>query len=89
MDKASIIGDAIKYIQDLQNQARDIKAEITALESNNECSSSTITADVDDNYYQSQDIKSHMPKLEPSMTSTSEREGFGHANVALQVSTCQ
>ncbi|KAH9323686.1 hypothetical protein KI387_018325, partial [Taxus chinensis] len=64
MDKASIIADAIKYIQDLQRQARDIKAEICALHSstnNNECSSNSscltsATADVDDNTHQSQHV---------------------------------
>ncbi|KAH9323685.1 hypothetical protein KI387_018324, partial [Taxus chinensis] len=66
MDKASIIADAIKYIQDLQRQARDIKAEICALHSstnNNECSSnssclSSATTDVDDNTHQSQHVMS-------------------------------
>ncbi|KAH9291504.1 hypothetical protein KI387_043306, partial [Taxus chinensis] len=55
---------AIKYIQDLQRQARDIKAEICALHSstnNNECSSNSscltsATADVDDNTHQSQHV---------------------------------
>ncbi|GLT45462.1 hypothetical protein SLA2020_192910 [Shorea laevis] len=32
MDKASIIGDAVRYVQDLQLQARKLKAEIAGLE---------------------------------------------------------
>ncbi|KAL4560843.1 hypothetical protein LXL04_032998 [Taraxacum kok-saghyz] len=32
MDKASIVGDAAKYIQDLQTQARNLKAEIETIE---------------------------------------------------------
>ena len=32
MDKASIIGDAILYVQDLQMQAKKLKAEIAGLE---------------------------------------------------------
>ncbi|KAG9143988.1 hypothetical protein Leryth_013880 [Lithospermum erythrorhizon] len=33
MDKASIIGDAVAYVEDLQMQARKLKAEISELES--------------------------------------------------------
>ncbi|KAL8153723.1 hypothetical protein V2J09_011483 [Rumex salicifolius] len=33
MDKASIVGDAVLYVQDLQMQAKKLKAEITELES--------------------------------------------------------
>ncbi|GLJ32889.1 hypothetical protein SUGI_0662360 [Cryptomeria japonica] len=67
MDKASIIADAIKYIQDLQRQARDIEAEIAALHSNNECSSNSssltsATADVDDNNDHSQDVNCYILK---------------------------
>ncbi|CAB4313274.1 unnamed protein product [Prunus armeniaca] len=32
MDKASIVGDAVLYVQDLQKQARKLKAEIESLE---------------------------------------------------------
>ncbi|EOY33688.1 Basic helix-loop-helix protein BHLH20, putative [Theobroma cacao] len=32
MDKASIIGDAVRYVQDLQMQAKKLKAEIAGLE---------------------------------------------------------
>ncbi|KAE8734854.1 hypothetical protein F3Y22_tig00000715pilonHSYRG00393 [Hibiscus syriacus] len=32
MDKASIIGDAVLYVQDLQTQAKKLKAEIAGLE---------------------------------------------------------
>lgn len=32
MDKASIIGDAVLYVQDLQAQAKKLKAEIAGLE---------------------------------------------------------
>ena len=32
MDKASIIGDAVLYVQDLQIQAKKLKAEIAGLE---------------------------------------------------------
>ncbi|POO01125.1 Basic helix-loop-helix transcription factor [Trema orientale] len=32
MDKASIVGDAVLYVQDLQTQAKKIKAEIASLE---------------------------------------------------------
>ncbi|KAM0052701.1 putative transcription factor bHLH family [Helianthus debilis subsp. tardiflorus] len=32
MDKASIVGDAARYIQDLQRQARDLKSEIATIE---------------------------------------------------------
>lgn len=42
MDKASTIKDAITYIEHLQNQAKQIEADIAALQSNNhsDCSSS-------------------------------------------------
>lgn len=33
MDKASIIGDAVLYVQELQMQAKKLKAEIADLES--------------------------------------------------------
>lgn len=33
LDKASIIGDAVLYVQDLQLQAKKLKSEIAALES--------------------------------------------------------
>ncbi|GLJ32781.1 hypothetical protein SUGI_0660060 [Cryptomeria japonica] len=33
MDKASIVGDAISYVQDLQKEVEDIQADITRLES--------------------------------------------------------
>ncbi|KAK3205894.1 hypothetical protein Dsin_019940 [Dipteronia sinensis] len=33
MDKASIVGDAVLYVQNLQGQARKLKAEIASLES--------------------------------------------------------
>lgn len=32
MDKASIVGDAARYIQDLQTQSRNLKVEIAAIE---------------------------------------------------------
>lgn len=32
MDKASIIGDAVLYVQDLQTQAKKLKAEVAELE---------------------------------------------------------
>lgn len=32
MDKASIIGDAVSYLQELQMQVRKLKAEIASLE---------------------------------------------------------
>lgn len=32
MDKASIVGDAVSYVQELQMQAKKIKAEIEGLE---------------------------------------------------------
>lgn len=32
MDKASIVGDAVLYVQDLQKQAKKLKAEIESLE---------------------------------------------------------
>lgn len=32
MDKASIVGDAVLYVQDLQMQAKKLKAEIAGLE---------------------------------------------------------
>jgi len=32
MDKASIIGDAVAYVHDLQAQARKLKAEVAGLE---------------------------------------------------------
>ena len=32
MDKASIVGDAARYIQDLQTQARNLRSEIATLE---------------------------------------------------------
>ncbi|MFS7907109.1 putative transcription factor bHLH family [Helianthus anomalus] len=32
MDKASIVGDATRYIQDFQRQARDLKSEIATIE---------------------------------------------------------
>lgn len=32
MDKASIVGDAVLYVQDLQVQAKRLKAEIAGLE---------------------------------------------------------
>lgn len=34
MDKASIVGDAISYVQDLQKQVEDMQADILALQSN-------------------------------------------------------
>ncbi|KAG6414830.1 hypothetical protein SASPL_122204 [Salvia splendens] len=34
MDKASIVGDAVLYVQDLQNQAKKMKAEIAGFEEN-------------------------------------------------------
>lgn len=33
MDKASIVGDAVLYVQNLQMQAKKLKSEIAALES--------------------------------------------------------
>lgn len=33
MDKASIVGDAALYVQDLQMQAKKLKAEVASLES--------------------------------------------------------
>ena len=33
MDKASIVGDAALYVQDLQKQAKKLKAEVASLES--------------------------------------------------------
>lgn len=32
MDKASIVGDSVLYVQDLQKQAKKLKAEIASLE---------------------------------------------------------
>lgn len=32
MDKASIIGDAVSYMQELQSQAKKLKAEVSGLE---------------------------------------------------------
>lgn len=32
MDKASIVGDAVSYVQGLQGQARKLKAEVAGLE---------------------------------------------------------
>jgi hypothetical protein len=32
MDKASIIGDAVSYVHDLQAQSRKLKAEVSGLE---------------------------------------------------------
>lgn len=45
MDKASTIKDAITYIEHLQNQAKQIEADIAALQSNNhsDCSSSVVS----------------------------------------------
>lgn len=33
MDKASIVGDALLYLQDLQTQAKKLRSEIAGLES--------------------------------------------------------
>lgn len=33
MDKASIVGDAVVYLQELQMQAKKLKAEVASLES--------------------------------------------------------
>lgn len=33
MDKASIVGDAVLYVQELQKQAKKLKSEIAGLES--------------------------------------------------------
>lgn len=32
MDKASIVGDAVLYVQELQNKAKQLKSEIAGLE---------------------------------------------------------
>lgn len=34
MDKASIVGDAARYIQDLQTQSKNLRAEIAMMEAN-------------------------------------------------------
>lgn len=33
MDKASIVGDAVSYVQDMKKQANKLKSEIASLES--------------------------------------------------------
>lgn len=41
MDKASIVGDAVLYVQDLQMQAKKLRAEIAGLELGEEHKSKT------------------------------------------------
>lgn len=50
MDKASIVGDAVLYVQDLQMQAKKLKSEIAGLEY------SSLTGSGGNNKYQGRDI---------------------------------
>ncbi|GLJ32890.1 hypothetical protein SUGI_0662370 [Cryptomeria japonica] len=89
MDKASIIADAIKYIKDLQKQVRDIEADIASLQSNkNECSSNSsltsVTAEVENNNYQSQEVSCHIPKTNP--TGEKKPPCHGHSPLNIDIS---
>lgn len=44
MDKASIVGDAVTYVQDLQRHAKKLRAEIEGLESSKMGNHSTLKA---------------------------------------------
>ncbi|KAI3906325.1 hypothetical protein MKW92_015134 [Papaver armeniacum] len=60
MDKASIVGDAVSYVQDLQNQAKKLQTEIAELES----SSSTKKGDSCLNLVESPKKTPHTKKLQ-------------------------
>ncbi|KAH9323651.1 hypothetical protein KI387_018290 [Taxus chinensis] len=50
MDKASIVGDAISYVQDLEKQVKDIEGEITELESNSDSVVTVVDVEMSGSY---------------------------------------